>query len=572
LKSGLARALHTCAYMKLVFALGAVVAMAGCIAPAETSEEGTDVANQSEDGGDAIFQMTSVEDFAVTIDPADVAKLDAEVANIKAHWDFEHLAAKRTEVKATVTYKGTTVSAKLKIKGMASVQGFDQKPALKLDFDEPLLGLKNLTLNSMTQDPTMVREALAYKMYDAVGVAVPRVGYSNVSINGKPYGLYVTLEAIDKHFLERKLGDTAGVMYESTYGGDLRESDIGTLKMVHQSEKTNPAEETDHARLKELIAAVNRPGDDVFFGASPMVDTEKFLSMMAMAYVIGDWDNYITANNYRLYRHSQTGVWSFIPTGVDQTFQTEMHPYRGYADRNSPFSVLFEKCLGSEKCIAAYDKALERAIAALLAPGGGLGGTMTRRIELIKAAVAADPKKPFDAATIEAQRQTSAQVIAARPASIAAARTCIANGHEIFPGACAGLYLVDAGTKSCMNVNGSSRDDGGELILWACEPAGNGRWVVTPTSGGDVQLVASHSGKCATVEGASVVQKTCVMSPEQLFTKKAVAGGAQYVVKASGQCLDISGTTAQSKLVAAACGDPASTPNQLWTARASLFD
>ena len=552
--------------------LAAVLGIAGCMAPEGPGGEGTDVANQTEDQGDAIFQMTSVESFAITIDPADIATLDAEVANIKAHWDFEHLAAKRTEVKATLTYKGTTVGAKIKIKGMASVQGFDMKPSLKIDLDEPLLGLKNLTLNSMTQDPTMVREALAYKMYDAVGIPVPRVGYSNVTINEKPYGLYVTLEAIDKHFFERKLGDTAGVMYESTYGGDLRESDIGTLKMVHQSEKTNPAEETDHARLKELIAAVNRPGDDVFFGATPMVDTEKFLSMMAMAYVIGDWDNYVTANNYRLYRHSQTGVWSFIPTGVDQTFQREMHPYRGYAERNSPLPILFEKCLGSAKCIAAYDHALERAMAAFQAPGGGLGGTLGRRVELIKASVDADPRKPFDAAKIEAERRTSLAVIAARPASIAEARKCVADGKEIFQGACAGLYLVDAGSKSCMNVNGSSRDDGGEVIIWGCETTSNGRWILQPVEGADVQLVAAHSGKCATVNGTAVIQKTCARTPDQIFTRKAVTGGAQYIGKQSGQCLDITATTAQSKLIAAPCGDPASTPNQLWTARASIFD
>ena len=165
-------------------------------------------------------------------------------------------------MKGTFTYAGTAYAAKVKIKGMASVQSFDRKPSLKLDFDDEFLGLKNLTLNSMTQDPTMVREALAYRMYDAVGVPVPRVGYSNVTINGQPYGLYVTLEAIDKHFLERKFGTNDGIVYEATYGGDVRESDIGTLELVHQSEKTNPDGGAGHARLKELIAAVQKPGDD----------------------------------------------------------------------------------------------------------------------------------------------------------------------------------------------------------------------------------------------------------------------------------------------------------------------
>jgi hypothetical protein len=36
-----------------------------------------------------------------------------------------------------------------------------------------VLGLENLTLNNMVQDPTMLHEVLGYRMYADAGVAVP---------------------------------------------------------------------------------------------------------------------------------------------------------------------------------------------------------------------------------------------------------------------------------------------------------------------------------------------------------------------------------------------------------------
>jgi len=90
--------------------------------------------------------------------------------------------------------------------------------------------------------------------------------------------------------------------------------------------------------------------------------------MRAMAFVIGDWDNYISANNYRIHRGSTTGRWSFIPTGTDQTFQKAMNPFRGYS--KGSFPILFEKCLASGRCTAGYRDAIGKAVAAFKAPAG----------------------------------------------------------------------------------------------------------------------------------------------------------------------------------------------------------
>jgi hypothetical protein len=552
-------------------ALLAACALAACAADAGSSDPtGTETPEQNADQGETVFNMTSVADFALTLDPAAIVTMNAEMAVIDANRDLEHLSAPRSKAKGKLTYAGVSYDVEVKIKGMWSSQGFDRKPSLRVDFDKSFLGLKSLTLNGMVQDPTMVHEALAYKMYDAMGVPVPRVGYSRVSVNGQALGVYLTLEAIDKNFLARKFGDATGIVYEGTYGGDLRDPDVGSLKLVHQSDKTNPQEEMDHGKLKELIAAVNRKGDDLFYGPNAVVETDTFLGMMAMAFVIGDWDNYITANNYRIHRGSTTGRWSFIPTGTDQTFQKAMSPFRG--NNNGSFPILFEKCLASERCTAGYRDAIGKAVAAFKAPGGGLAGTMARRIELIDASVAQDTRKPYDAPTMQRTRVAMKALLEDRPDGVASALSCVANGKELFPGACAGSLLRNARGQTCMDV--SAAEDGAQVHSWECHSAGNQRWLITP-SGSDYKLVAVHSGECldvdaaATADGAAVVQRACADKAEQTFAMNVVNGGVQLVAKSSGKCLDLASADAHAKLTQAACSTASS---QVWIRHPSLFE
>jgi hypothetical protein len=73
--------------------------------------------------------------------------------------------------------------------------------------------------------------------------------------------------------------------------------------------------------------------------------------MLATACVIGDWDNYVTANNYRVYRNPQSGLWAFIPTGTDQTFGSNDGWYDGQG-------LLLRRCLADPACRTAWENAL----------------------------------------------------------------------------------------------------------------------------------------------------------------------------------------------------------------------
>ncbi len=572
--------------MKRALVVLTLAAVAACSA-APVDDEAADDQALSGDGADGVvFASDSVKSFELTLAPADMKTLSDQADAVTAQKISAF--AERPKAKGTFTYKGGGVpvtptcdvtkpyAVSVKIKGMASVQGFDKKPSLRIDFDEAFCGLKNLTLNNLVQDDSLVNETLAYEMYRSMGVPVPRSGYSQVSVNGTPMGVYLTLESIDKNFLKRSFEDASGPIYEGTYGADLRLSDIGTEKLQYGGSDKLP-EATDAQQLKAFIAAVNAPGDAVFYGSPPQVDTNQFLNMMATAYVIGDWDNYITANNYRMYRSPKTNLWSFIPTGTDQTFNRRLHPYRGFLERNQGFSVLFEKCMGSARCLHDYEERLGKALTKLTADSGALATTGAQRASLIAAAVKSDTRRPQNDAQIAAARAALPSFIAARAADIGAATKCMSGGKEIFRGACAGLVLRNAADQSrCLDSFGANDTDGAPINSFACHGRTNQRVFVKPIANDEVEVHITQSDKCLDVpaqrldDGLQLQQFTCNGGPNQRFTAKPGADGVQLVVKHSGKCVAPSATPSESTpIVQTPC---TADRGQVWTLHGSLFD
>jgi spore coat protein CotH len=319
-------------------------------------------------------------------------------------------SAPETEVPATMTYRDggaeRSYAVTVHVKGqLGSGRSVNDKAAFKIKLakGERFLGQEHLTLNNMVQDPTMLREALGYQVYEAAGVAVPRTGYVRLMVNGQDYGLYLNVETIDPLFLERRFGDAAGILYEGAYGVDLREKDVEKFQLHEGSDP-------DHAQLLALIHAVEAPGDGVFYGADAPVDTKEFLSMMAAAMLLDDWDNYYAANNYRIFWSAATRRWSFIPTGIDQTFGGYATTVYGAA------GVLFMRCLKSDRCRTDY-LAEVRDVAGRF-QHLGLATRMDALLSVIDAPSRADPKRPYDDDVMQRAREAMRRFIDNQPARV----------------------------------------------------------------------------------------------------------------------------------------------------------
>lgn len=96
--------------------------------------------------------------------------------------------------------------------------------SLKLEFDhfvegQTCFGLDKLVLNNNFVDPTNMKEALIFDMYQFVDANAPLYNYAKVCRNGNYCGVYLALESIDESFMLRNYGTQDGELYKPEPAG-----------------------------------------------------------------------------------------------------------------------------------------------------------------------------------------------------------------------------------------------------------------------------------------------------------------------------------------------------------------
>jgi spore coat protein CotH len=286
----------------------------------------------------------------------------------------------------------------LRLKGSTSLQPLRQKPSMRIKFNwsdalkgQRFLGLKNMTLHSMTQDNSFVHEIGAYRLYNAMGVVAPSTGWAEVFVNGKSKGVYVNVETPDDIFLSKRFKDPTQHLYEGQAFNDLKPgNDNGGENdgkfLVDEGWSSTP----NKADLTALIAAANVASPKAWWdGLAKRIDRTAMVKMFAVDNFIGHWDGYSgpIINNYFL-RSNSKSVFTFLPWGTDQTFgENRQTPelfdtYRFPMDKPDvgyPWiklthktetlerGLLFRKCLAYKPCFTLYMQQLKATSAKAMA-------------------------------------------------------------------------------------------------------------------------------------------------------------------------------------------------------------
>ena len=201
----------------------------------------------------------------------------------------------------------------------------DERPALKLRFDalvlnQSLHGLKRLTLNNSVQDPTWLRQCLAYRVFEAAGVPVPWCNFAHVTVNGRDLGLYVNVESMDRRWVRRHFERDEGELWEGEFS-DFRRGVARHLREEGRRRGRRPgggrprvAGAGGQRRRGDLV-----PGPRSARGSRRSIDLDEFLRFWASEKVLEHWDGYANnLNNFLLYRDPARERFVFVPSGTDQ--------------------------------------------------------------------------------------------------------------------------------------------------------------------------------------------------------------------------------------------------------------
>lgn len=210
-----------------------------------------------------------------------------------------------------------------------------RKPSLRLDFDtydasQRVSGAKSLTLNNGLQDPAAVKQCLAYSFMNRVGIPAPRCGFARVTVNGQLLGIYSNVEPVKKPFLRRVFGEDEGTLYEGSAPADFRHD------LLKNFEKKTHEDVPGRPELEALAQALLAPDETLVEALTPVLDLDSYFRYWAASTLLADWDSYDgNQNNYFVYFHPGSKKLSFIPWGVDGSFDR-----KSWSDKKLPKSVL----------------------------------------------------------------------------------------------------------------------------------------------------------------------------------------------------------------------------------------
>ena len=201
-----------------------------------------------------------------------------------------------------------------------------------------LAGMTRINLKAMYNDPSQMREALAWRLFGLAGVPAPRHTYAKLAFGDKYRGLFSVIEHVDKKFLRDHFGrNFRGNLYKTGYrdlGGAYLEyrtapggDDSGRQYFIAgpaertyrlQTNKNDPEASTydDLACFIRTINGIGLRGGEGRFGTDAfresvddIMNVNAFLRWAAVNMLLGSWDNYYASgSNYYLYNSGHRGA------------------------------------------------------------------------------------------------------------------------------------------------------------------------------------------------------------------------------------------------------------------------
>lgn len=296
----------------------------------------------------------NAEAFGIEISPANMGYesrlFDTSVVHtidiVMDDWDaFLETCEKKEYLSCAVVIDGQVYkNIGIRAKGnnsLSSVAAYgNSRYSFKLEFDHydsagNYFGLDKISLTSLIQDNTMMKDYLVYQMMAGFGVDAPLCSYAYITVNGEDWGLYLVAEGIEESFLRRNYGSDYGNLYkpdsmnlsgEPQRGGQPGGVSSDDVKLQYQGDdpdsypnifdnaKTDVSE-ADQQRLIASIRALNE-GTDL----ETVLNIDEILRYFVVHNFVCNFDSYTGQVIHNYYLYEEDGVLSMIPWDYNLAF------------------------------------------------------------------------------------------------------------------------------------------------------------------------------------------------------------------------------------------------------------
>lgn len=211
-------------------------------------------------------------------------------------------------------------------KGYSSFAAGRLKNPFNIDLDEvhpgqDHQGYDKLKLSNVIQDPSFLREVLAYELARA-HMPASRANYANLYVNDELVGLYTNVEDVDGDFLQERFGEQDGSFFKGNpptvdlTGENCNLSDGPGQDSTDYTAIYDLRSDGGWGHLMELIHTLNQEPGSI----EEVLNVDRTLWMHAFNYALINFDSYVGyAQNYYLYR-TRDGLWNPILWDLNMSF------------------------------------------------------------------------------------------------------------------------------------------------------------------------------------------------------------------------------------------------------------
>lgn len=306
----------------------------------------------------------------------------------------------------------------------------EEKPGLKVDFNkyvptQEYYGYKSLVIDNLTTDSSMLRERMSFLVFEAMGIAAPHNAFARLSVNGEYWGVVALVEPVSKPFLDARLGEKSGSLFDYEWVFPYDFSWLGPEASAYVPAPFQPETNEDHPDvangLVAFVEAVNYTRDADFVATmGAWLDVDRFLTHVAVENALAEGDGVVGEqglNNFYLYEYGAGNRFVFIPWDKDSTFRSGSWPLYSNLDKD----VLTRRLTADPAKRQVYADAVLRAVTTYVNPRW-LTPQLEAGYQQIRSSVLADTRKPFTNAQFEAGVEGVRGVIAARESDVRAQR------------------------------------------------------------------------------------------------------------------------------------------------------
>lgn len=232
---------------------------------------------------------------------------------------------------ASVVIDGTEVdSVGVRQKGFYSNWGSGDalKKPLKISLNEYVSGrkydgIKKINLSNGFQDPSMMRDALAYRFMRSAGIHAPRTSFSKVYLNGTYWGLYIMVEEVDERSLKNWYPADSGNLFKCISNTSLLYQGNGVDNYTDEFDLKTNETQNDWSKLVYLTKMINTPQANFQDSIVKALNLDTYLPVLAADILMYNWDSYYEhGRNFFLYEHPESHKMEWIPWDYNLAFST----------------------------------------------------------------------------------------------------------------------------------------------------------------------------------------------------------------------------------------------------------